>query len=123
MKKIWLMAALAALWSGWIIPAAADDVSGSWAGPWYRGMTSGTMMLRIDADGGGVIQMVNLDNFTEDEVVLSNVSKGATSYSFSAFGGGHGVFTAKTQLSSDGRTLEGKGEYDGFPIKFKLKRR
>ncbi len=123
MKKMWLVAIVATLWSTWMLPAAAGDPSGSWAGPWYRGMTSGTMTLQIEPDGGGMIQMINLDNFTEDEVVLSKVKHEANGFRFSASGGGHGVFVAKTQLSGDGATLEGKGEYEGFPIKFKLKRR
>ena len=122
MRKMWLMAAVAALWSTWMLPATADEMSGSWVGPWYRGMTSGTMTLQIGSDGG-VIQMTNLDGFPEDEVVLSNVKKGDRRFKFSASGEGAGVFVASTQLSGDGMVLEGKGEYDGFPIKFKLKRR
>ena len=123
MKRIWLVAALIALWSACILPAAAADVSGSWAGPWYRGMTSGTMTLQINSDGSGVIQMTNLDNFPEDEVVLSNTGKDAGTFKFSAAGSGASVFVARTQLSGDGQVLEGKGKYEGFPIKFKLKRR
>ena len=122
MRKIWLMAVVVALWSTWILPATADDLSGAWVGPWYRGMTSGTMTLQIEPDGG-MIQMTNLDGFPEDEVVLSNVKKGERRFKFSASGEGAGVFVASTQLSGDGKVLEGKGEYDGFAIKFKLKRR
>ena len=123
MKKFWLVAALIASWSVCILPAAADDVSGSWAGPWYRGMTSGTMTLRIESDGSGIIQMTNLDNFPEDEVVLSSTEKDDKTFKFSAAGSGASAFVARTQLSGDGQVLEGKGKYEGFPIKFKLKRR
>ncbi|UCH49732.1 MAG: hypothetical protein JSU95_08225 [Betaproteobacteria bacterium] len=123
MRKLWLIAAMVALWSSLILPASADDLSGSWFGPWYRGMTSGTMTLHIDSNGGGMIQMTNLDGFPEDEVVLSKVKKGDRRFKFSASGEGAGVFAASTQLSGDGEVLEGKGEYDGFPIEFRLKRR
>lgn len=123
MKKMWLVAVAFSLWSSGMLPAAAGDLSGSWVGPWYRGMTSGTMTLRIESDGSGMIQMINLDNFTEEEVELYKVKQSADSFGFSASGGGHGVFVANTQLSGDGATLDGKGEYEGFPIKFKLKRR
>jgi hypothetical protein len=123
MRKIWLMAAVVGMWSAWMLPAAADDLSGSWVGPWYRGMTSGTMTLQIESDGGSMIQMTNLDGFPEHEVVLANVKKGDRHFKFSASGEGAGVFVASTQLSGDGKVLEGKGEYDGFAIKFKLKRR
>lgn len=123
MRKIWLVASAAVLWSTSMLCAAADDLSGSWAGPWYRGMTSGTMMLQIDADGAGVVQFRNLDNFGEDEVALSKVKKSGNSLKFSAAGAGAGVFVANTELTSDGKILKGKAEYEGFPIKFKLKRR
>ncbi|MGD2140103.1 MAG: hypothetical protein PVH25_06905 [Burkholderiales bacterium] len=124
MKKIWLIATVAALCSAFMVPAAAaDKLSGTWAGAWYRGMTSGTMVLQIEADGSGVIQMTNLDNFSEDEVTLQKTTKEDTSYSFRAPGLSAGVFVASAQLSEDGKVLDGKGKYEGFQIKFKLKRR
>jgi hypothetical protein len=119
---IWFAAAAAAFWSASILPAFAEGIDGSWAGAWYRGMTSGTMVLRIEPDGSGVIQMTNLDNFSEDEVVLSNTEKDEKSFSFRAAGLAAGVFVASTQLSADGNVLDGKGRYDGFAIRFKLKR-
>ena len=123
MRKISMMAAVAAFWAAGMLPAAADDLSGSWTGPWYRGMTSGTMTLQIDADGTGVVQFRNLDNFGEEAVALSKVNKHGNSLKFSAAGDGAGVFVASTQLTSDGKVLKGKADYEGFPIKFKLKRR
>ena len=123
MRKIWLIAALATIWSACITGAAADDLSGTWAGPWYRGMTSGTMVLQINADGTGDIQFRNLDNFGEETVALSNVKKDDNSFDFSASGVGASVFVASSQLTGDGKVLKGKAKYEGFPIKFKLKRR
>ena len=123
MRVIGLAAAVAALWSASILPAFAEGIDGTWAGAWYRGMTSGTMTLRIESDGSGVIQMTNLDNFSEDEVVLTDTEKAGKNFSFRAPGLAAGVFAASTQLSDDGNVLEGKGRYDGFAIKFKLKRR
>ena len=123
MRVICLAAAVAAFWSASILPAFAESLDGTWAGAWYRGMTSGTMTLKIEADGSGVIQMTNLDNFSEDEVTLTNTEKGDKTYSFRAPGMAAGVFAASTQLNDDGSVLEGKGRYEGFSIKFKLKRR
>ena len=123
MRVIGLAAVGAAFWSACILPAFAESLDGTWGGAWYRGMTSGTMTLKIEADGSGVIQMTNLDNFSEDEVTLTGTEKGDKTYSFRAPGLAAAAFTASTQLSDDGNVLEGKGRYEGFAIKFKLKRR
>ena len=123
MKRTFLAAMAALFWVGSLPPAFAGDFSGDWQGPWYRGMTSGTMVLQIEADGNGMVEFRNLDNFGEEAVKLSGVTKEANRFGFSASGEGPGVFTANTKLTGDGKVLEGKGEYEGFPIKFKLKRR
>jgi hypothetical protein len=123
MKRIFLATMAAVIWAGCLPAASAGDFSGDWQGPWYRGMTSGTMMLQIEADGSGMVEFRNLDNFGEEVVPLSRVNKSNVSFGFSASGDGPGVFVATTKLISGGKVLEGKGEYEGFPIKFKLKRR
>ena len=123
MSKIWRVLAVVALWSSWTLPVSADELSGTWAGPWYRGMTSGTMTLQIQSDGTGVVQFTNLDGFGTKAVALFKTDKGDRRLSFSASGEGAALFVASTQLTGDGEVLDGKGEYDGFPIKFKLKRR
>jgi hypothetical protein len=86
-------------------------------------MTSGTMVLQIDASGEGTAQFVNLDNFGEAAVTLHRVEARGKRISFSASGEGPGEFAARARLSGSGDKLEGKGEYEGFPIKFKLERR
>ena len=123
MRVICVAAAVAAFWSASILPAFAEGVEGTWAGAWYRGMTSGTMTLQIEPDGSGVIQMNNLDNFTQDEVALIDTEKSDSAFNFKAPGGGADVFVVKTQLAADGTILAGSGRYEGFAIKFKLKRR
>ena len=123
MKRIFLAAIAAVFWAGCLPAALAGDFSGNWVGPWYRGMTSGTMLLQVEADGSGLVEFRNLDNFGEEAVKLSRVKKTNVSFEFSASGDGPGVFVATTKLISGGKVLEGKGEYEGFPIKFKLKRR
>jgi hypothetical protein len=123
MRRCFLVALSVLFWSTCLPAVAADDFSGSWAGPWYRGMTSGTMELRIDANGAGVIQFTNLDNFGEEAVTLSNVKRSDKDFEFSAAGAGASVFVASVHLTSGGKVLKGKAEYDGFPIKFNLKRR
>lgn len=123
MRVIGLATAMAAFWLAGIVPAFAQGVEGTWAGPWYRGMTSGTMTLRIEPDGSGVIQMNNLDNFTKDKVTLTDTEKTDTTFNFEAPGGGADVFVVKTRLAADGTILAGSGRYEGFAIKFRLKRR
>ncbi len=123
MKRTFLAAMAAVFWAGCLPSALAADFSGNWEGPWYRGMTSGTMVLQIEANDSGMVAFKNLDNFGEEAVELAGVKKTNVSFGFSASGDGPGVFVATTKLISGGKVLEGKGEYEGFPIKFKLKRR
>jgi hypothetical protein len=124
MRRTILMSLAAAAWMAFLPVALADELSGTWSGPWYRGMTSGTMILEIKEDGNGMVQFTNLDKFGEDAVALSGVEKTRPAgMKFSAAGAGAGVFRADSQLTSDGKVLKGDGEYDGFDIKFKLKRR
>jgi hypothetical protein len=123
MRTTFLMSLAAAVWIALMPVAAADGLSGTWSGPWYRGMTSGTMTLEVDESGAGSVQFTNLDNFGDDAVPISRVEKGDAALKFRAAGAGAGVFAASSQLTSDGKVLKGDGEYDGFDIKFKLKRR
>ena len=121
MKKS-LRLALAACLSLFVSLGAAQDLAGTWEGPWYRGMTSGTMVLDINPAGEGTVQFVNLDNFGEQVVTLQRVSVDGARFDFSASGEGAGVFVATTRLIKAGQILKGKGEYEGFPIKFELTR-
>jgi len=123
MRTTFLMSLAAAVWIALVPVAAADGLSGNWSGPWYRGMTSGIMTLTIDESGEGLVQFTNLDNFGEEAVSMTRVEKGPTELKFTAAGAGAEAFTASSQLTSDGKVLKGDGEYDGFDIKFKLKRR
>jgi hypothetical protein len=123
MRITFLMSLAAAVWMALIPVASADGVDGTWSGPWYRGMTSGIMTLEIDEGGNGQVQFTNLDNFGDAAVPLSRVKLVRTELKFIAAGDGPAVFAADSQLTSDGKVLKGEGEYDGFDIKFKLKRR
>ncbi len=123
MRRTFLISLLAVSCSLFLPLALAGELSGTWSGPWYRGMTSGTMVLEVDAQGKGRVQFTNLDNFGDESVPLSGVEAGGTDLKFRAAGAGAGVFVASSQMTSDGKVLNGKGEYDGFDIKFKLKRR
>jgi hypothetical protein len=123
MRRIFLVFVAALAWSYLLPVATADELSGKWSGPWYRGMTSGIMMLDMDEEGNGMVQFTNLDNFGVDSVPVSTKKKDSKSLKFSAAGEGAAVFTATARLADGGKLLKGKGEYDGFAIEFKLKHR
>ena len=80
-------------------------------------------MLEIDSEGAGTVQFTNLENFGDSAVNLSKVEVNERRFSFSASGEGAGVFVARSELLNGGKVLKGEGEFEGFPIKFKLKRR
>ena len=100
----------------------AEQFGGSWKGPWYRGMTSGVMHLKVGSGGEGQVHFTNLDGFGEETVPLRKVRIDDTGMRFSAWGEGPATFSAKMNTTDDGKLINGVGEYDGFPIKFELKR-
>jgi hypothetical protein len=123
MRRTFLISIVAVASSLLLSVAAADELSGEWSGPWYRGMTSGIMTLEIDGEGKGLVQFTNLDNFGEDTVAVSKLEKDSKGLKFSAAGAGAAVFSASARLTGDGKLLKGEGEYEGFAIEFRLKRR
>ncbi len=123
MRRTFLILLAAVFWSVALPVAAADEMNGTWSGPWYRGMSSGIMTLSIDTSGKGLVQFTNLESFGEDAVPLSKMEVGPKALKFSAAGAGVGVFVASSSLTSEGKVLKGEAEYEGFPIEFKLKRR
>lgn len=123
MKKV-LRCVVASIFMAMLMPAvSAQDLGGTWEGAWYRGMTSGTMVLEVTSAGEGTVQFVNLDNFGEAAVALQRVEVNGMDFNFRAAGEGTSAFVATTQLTNDGEVLKGKAQYEGFPIKFTLKRR
>ncbi len=119
--------ALIAMTTFWgMIAAAAQEpgmaLSGTWTGPWYRGMTSGVMTLEITADGSGRVYFTNLDNFGHAPAKLAKVSSQSDAIEFSANGAGGSDFVASAALVKNGKALRGAARYEGFSVKFELKR-
>ena len=104
--------------------AAADVASivvGIWEGPWYRGMTSGRAKLQIDGDGG-TIQLSNLDKFGSAQHPLGNTAFADGVYQFGTEGESGGALTGRLKLNEAGTEMKGMGKFDGFPLRFELKR-
>jgi hypothetical protein len=92
--------ALIALGAALPVPATAegvDAVTGLWDGPWYRGMTSGKVKVKIEG-AGGTIQFTNLDNYGDAPHALTNVT----------FDGKQGA--AVSYGRGEGRSLDGRAE-------------
>lgn len=121
-----LLAAIAAAALSAAIPATAQEVNaalaGTWKGPWYRGMTSGVMTLEVAPDGSGNVRFTNLDNFGDGPATLAKVSIAGDGFEFSANGTGGREFAAAAQLAKNGSALRGTARYEGFGVKFELKR-
>ena len=109
--------------------AAADEqaagamapVQGVWEGPWYRGMTSGKVKVQVK-DDGGTIQFTNLDIFGGDAHPITHVKRDGQSLSFRADGEKGGPLTATLKLNEAGTQMRGLGKFDGFPLRFELRR-
>lgn len=115
-----LLLGLTAVLSTAQVARADDEAVGIWEGPWYRGMTSGK--VKIDLSGKpGTIQFTNLDNFgTQPRPVEATVENGALK--FRTEGEKGGPLTASLKLNEARNDAKGLGKFDGFPLRFELKR-
>jgi len=115
---------LALAWMISITLHAADfsAMAGQWQGPWYRGMTSGQMMLELSADGTGRVTFTNLETFGQGPAGLHKTQVSGKSLEFSASGASGSEFAAKCALIDGGKLLRGTARYEGFPVKFDLQR-
>jgi hypothetical protein len=123
-RAIWL--AVAVLSYLLMAPLKAADLSaiaGAWHGPWYRGMTSGQMTLEVAADGTGKVSFTNLETFGETPARLHKTEADGQSIRFSANGASGSEFTARCSLMQGNELLRGTARYEGFPVKFDLRRR
>jgi len=97
------------------------SLQGVWEGPWYRGMTSGKVKVEVK-DDGGTIQFTNLDNFGGDVHPITHTKYDGLSFSFRADGEKGGPLTATLKLNEAGTQMRGLGKFDGFPLRFELRR-
>lgn len=100
---------------------AADVFTGTWEGPWYRGMTSGRALLKLTATGG-TLQMTNLDNFGEDTKDVQRATGEVKGLRLTTLGANGMALAATLNVAADGAQLRGLGKYDGFPLRFELRR-
>ena len=115
----------AVLWAATALAAAEQDgagaVQGTWEGPWYRGMTSGRVKIQIES-AGGTIQFTNLDNFGGDVHPINQAGFDGQAFSFRSEGEKGGPLTATLKLNEAGTQMNGFGKFDGFPLRFEIKR-
>jgi hypothetical protein len=107
-------------------PLPAADMSalaGTWQGPWYRGMTSGQMTLEVAADGTGKVAFTNLETFGDAPAGVHKAEFSGQSIRFSANGASGSEFAARGSLIPSNQLLRGTARYEGFPVKFDLRRR
>jgi len=100
---------------------SAAAIQGTWEGPWYRGMTSGRVKVQIEGSGG-TIQFTNLDNFGGDVHPITQTRFDGHAFSFRSEGDKSGPLTATLKLNEAGTQMKGLGSFDGFPLRFEIKR-
>lgn len=96
-------------------------LKGSWEGPWYRGMTSGKAALRI-SDEGATVQFTNLDKFGGEVHPLKTASIEEGVLKLRTEGEAGGALTASLKLNEAKSEMKGLGKFDGFPLRFELKK-
>lgn len=95
--------------------------AGVWEGPWYRGMTSGKVKIQVEG-AGGTIQFTNLDHFGDAPHPLTNIAFDGQVLQFRSEGEKGGPLTAALKLNEAGTQMKGMGKFDGFPLRFEVKR-
>jgi hypothetical protein len=110
---VWLLAGAA--------PVRAQDAgAGVWEGPWYRGMTSGKVKIDLKVKPG-TIQFTNLDKFgTAPRPVDGTLESGTLKLKTEGESGG--TLTASLKVNEAGTEAKGFGKFDGFPLRFEVKR-
>lgn len=105
---------------------AADLQSGTWRGPWYLGMTSGTAELHIDGDSGsrrGTLRMTNNENFGSEALPLVSVDADESYLRFKVVGQDGRPLVAEFPLeSSNATSLKGFARYGGHRLRFEFLR-
>ena len=99
---------------------AQDAATGMWEGPWYRGMTSGKVKIDLRSKPG-IIQFTNLDNFGTDARPADAVLENGT-LKLKCQGEQGGPLTASLKLNEAGNEAKGLGKFEGFPLRFEIKR-
>jgi hypothetical protein len=84
-------------------------------------MTSGKVKIQVEG-AGGTIQFTNLDNFGPAPHPLTNVAFDGKVLQFRTEGEKGGALTAALKLNDAGSELKGMGKFDGFPLRFEVKR-
>lgn len=109
-----------------LVSAGADAavVRGTWAGPWYLGMTSGIARLTLTGEGAleGSIQMTNNERFGEESMKLTEAAFDGTNLRFKVTGADGKSLVAELPLSADGARMKGFGKYGGYNVRFELSR-
>ena len=95
-------------------------MDGVWEGPWYRGMTSGKVKIDL-RQTSRTIAFTNLDGFGTQMRPLQ-VSLDIGAIKLRADGDKGGPLTANLKLNEAGTEMKGLGKFDGFPLRFEVKR-
>ena len=122
MKSIGLIAGVMTLLLAGAALADSAALRGSWKGPWYIGMSSGTAEMEIAADGSGNVTLTNLDEFGEKPVPLTKQSFDGKVFSFTAIGASGAALNMNLKLGDNGRQLRGNGKHAGFGARMELQR-
>jgi len=106
--------------------AAGDAavVRGTWAGPWYLGMTSGIARLVLSGEGAleGSLQMTNNERFGEETVRLTEAAFDGANLRFKVTGADGKALVAELPVTGDGARMKGFGKYGGYNVRFELSR-
>jgi len=118
------LVALAAIAASGTRALAADVPSGTWRGPWYLGMTSGTAELQIVGEPGarrGSLRMTNNENFGSGALPLASLEADENALRFKVVGDDGRPLVAEFPLTGGNFvSLKGFARYGGHKLRFEL---
>jgi hypothetical protein len=93
------------------------SLQGNWSGVWYVGMSSGTVNLLLDANGGGRISFTNFEEFSDNDIPISKLSVEGDTVKFSVPSNGNAEFSINLKFKQEAKSLDGGGKFDGAGAK------
>jgi len=125
-RTVLIALALAALVGSTTASAAdpVDGLQGTWRGPWYLGMTSGTAALVLSGDplSGGTLQLVNHEKFGDQPLPLEDLAYDGLQLRFRVRGADGRLLVADWPATPTARTLKAFVSYGGYKLRLELTR-
>ena len=106
------------------VSAADSTLAGTWEGPWFEGMSSGSVHLVIEPDGAsGTLALSHHDKFGEAPAALQGVAIADSHAEFRARGADGKWLVARLPFDPAKGSLKGFASHAGYKLLLDLRRK